>query len=159
MYAEISAALASLKTVTDLVKAAGSMANYGEMLAAVNTVQEKLSQALIANLASAEKQAALLERVRELEEEAMKLKDWEAKSKDYVLQAVGVEQRHFAQVYKPALQSAQARHWACTKCFQERKLYVLNAHGLHQYRCPNCGTEITPIIRGGSPAPIESAYE
>jgi rubrerythrin len=159
MYAEISGALASLKTITELVKAAGSMSNYGEMLAAVNTVQEKLSQALVANLTSAEKQAALLERVRELEEQAVKFKDWETKSKDYVLQAVGVEQRHFAQVYKPAVQPAQARHWACTKCFEERKLYVLNAHGLLHYKCPNCGTEITPIIRGGSPAPIDSAYE
>ena len=159
MYAEISAALTSLKTVTDMVKAMRSMANYGELLAAVNTVQEHLSQALIANLASAEKQAALLERVRELEAAAMKFKDWETKAKDYVLQAVGVQKLHFAQIYKPALKSQQARHWACAKCFADGKIYVLSMQGIHTYECPNCGTKISPIVQGGMPAPIESAYE
>ena len=159
MYAEIFAALTSLKTVTDIVKAMRSMANYGELLAAVNTVQEHLSQALVANLAGAEKQASLLERVRELEAEALKFKDWEAAAKDYVLQAVGVEQRHFAQIYKPAVESQKARHWACAKCFQEQKLYFLSEHERFGYRCPNCNASIAPIVQGGSPAPISSAYE
>jgi hypothetical protein len=159
MYAEISAALASLKTVADLAKAAGSMANYGEMLAAVNTVQEKLSEALVANLASAEKQSALLERIRELEAQAMQFKDWESKAKDYMLQAVGVDGTHFAQIYKPSVQSPKARHWACAKCFEEQKLYVLSASDEYTYQCPNCQAELSPIESGGSLARIQSAYE
>ena len=159
MYAEISSALAGLKTITELAKAAGSMANYGEMLAAVNTVQEKLSMALVSNLASMEKQATQIERITELEAQIVQFKDWSAKSNDYVLQAVGAYKTDFAQVYKPSHQSPQARHWACAKCFQDSKLYVLSADGRQGYKCPNCNNGITPIVPGGTLAPIDSAYE
>ena len=160
MYAEISSALTALKTITELTKAAKSMANYGELLDAVNTVQEQLSAALVLNLGSIEKQAAQFERIGQLEAEIMEFKDWDTKSKDYVLQAVGGYKRDFAQIYKPAHQPTQARHWACVKCFQESKIYILTSSASgHTYCCQNCKAEIGPIIPGGTLAPIESAYE
>ena len=159
MDSEITSAIASLKTVAELAKAAHGLANYNELVAAVSEVNTKLLAATAVALASLEKQLALNEQVSALKQELMGVKDWERESQDYVLQAVGLQKRHFAQVYKPAVQSAKPRHWACAKCFQERKIYVLSTHGHHDYKCPNCGNEITPIVQGGTQAPIDSAYE
>ena len=159
MYAEISSAIASAKTALDLAKAANGLTNYNELVTAISEVNAKLMNATAVALASQEKQSALIDEVRTLKQKLMNFENWKSESKDYVLQSVGLEKRHFAQVYKPSVQSSKDRHWACVKCFQERKLYVLSAHKRFSYKCPNCGMEIAPIIPGGTLAPIESAYE
>ncbi len=159
MYTEISSAMVSAKAALAFIKAANSLSNYNELVAAVSEVNAKLMDANVAALASHEKQTALTEKVRSLEEKLMESEDWERKSQDYILQSVGVEGRHFAQIYKPSVQVSQAKHWACAKCFQERKIYILSACNRHKYKCPNCGSEIAPTIDGGMLSPIESAYE
>lgn len=159
MYAEISAALSSLKSLSELVKAANSISNYGEMILAVNMVQEKLSQALLANIESIEKSVKLQERVTELEAELAAFHEWSKVSEAYVLQAVGIERRHFAQIYRPAASTFQPRHWVCAKCFEERRLFILSASDRHNYECPNCHSKISPIERGGGLSPISGAYE
>ena len=158
MYAEISAAISSAKTALELAKAANVLANFNELVSAVSEVNTRLLAATAVALASQEKQAALLEQVASLKEELRSVSNWEALAKDYRLQAVGVEQKHFARVHRPENPSSEAKHWACAKCFQERKLYILSGHGRFDYKCPNCQSEISPIVQGGSLAPIESAY-
>jgi hypothetical protein len=158
MYAEISSAIASVKTAIDIAKAAKGLSNYNELVSALSEVNAKLMSATGVALASQEKQASLVDEVSTLKRKLMDFEGWETKSKDYVLQAVGVREQHFAQIYKPPMHSLQARHWACAKCFQERKVYILSAHGMHNYKCPNCEAEIGPIVQGGMLAPIASAY-
>ena len=158
MFAEISAAASSAKIALELVKAANKLANYNELVAAVSEVNAKLMDATVIALASQEKQSTLADEVRALKQELVERENWERESQNYTLQAVGVEGQHFAQVYKPTMQSTKARHWACAKCFQEQKMYPLSAHKRFSYKCANCGTEISPIIPGGNLAPIESAY-
>ena len=159
MYAEISAALISLKTLGDLVKSANSLSNYGEMLAAVNTVQERLSQALLANVEALEKSVKLQARVTELENDLAAAQDWAGTARDYRLQAVGVEGKHFAQIYRPQGASTQPKHWACVPCFQNKKLSILSASDRYTYQCSVCKTVITPIERGSGLSPIVAAYE
>ena len=159
MYAEISSAITSAKAALEIAKTAHSLANYNELVAAISEVNTKLMDATAVALASQEKQSALMDEVRALKQELMKLEDWKGKSTDYILQAVGVEAIHFAQVYKPLVQSAKARHWACAKCFEEQKLYMLSAGDQYTHQCPNCKTELSPIEVGGSLASIESAYK
>ena len=159
MYAEISAAITSAKAALEIAKAANGLSQYNELVSAVSEVNAKLMAATVTALASLEKNAALAEQVSALKEELMKFKNWKSESQDYILQAVGVEGHHFAQVYKPAVQTLQAKHWACAKCFQERKIYYFSAHGRNSYKCPNCENTIAPIVQGGSLAPIESAYQ
>lgn len=159
MFAEISSAITSAKTALDIAKAAHGLSNYNELVAAVSEVNAKLLDATAVALASQEKQSALMEEVRRLREEVENFQSWNEVAREYRLQAVGVEKAHFAQVYQPSGPSAQARHWACAKCFQDRKLYVLSASNRFTYECPSCESNISPIIRGGSLAPIDSAYE
>lgn len=158
MYAEINSALASLKVLTDIAKTANSMSNRIEMLDAVTTLQQQLHQALSASLATVEKQAALAERVRELESELAAASQWDRKSKDYQLRAVGAHRNHFVQAFVPSETSRAVRHWACANCFETRRISVLSALG-RSYKCGVCQLELDPIIQGGSLAPIESAYD
>ena len=159
MYAEISAAIASVKTALEIAKAANSLSHYNELVSALSEVNAKLMDATVTAMASLEKNAALSDEVRTLKEELMKFKNWERESQDYILQAVGVDGQHFAQVYKPSVQTTKAKHWACAKCFQERKIYYFSAHGRYSYKCPNCENTIAPIVAGGTIASIESAYQ
>ncbi|HSI52103.1 MAG TPA: hypothetical protein VLA61_27875 [Ideonella sp.] len=159
MFAEISAAISSTRNALELVKAAHGLSNYNELVAAVSEVNSKLFAATAIALQSQEKQAALAAEIEELKNELANIRNWDAQAKNYFLQAVGVEQRHFVQVYKHCSSIVTAKHWACAKCFQERKLYILSAHERHSYICPNCEFKITPIAVGGALSSIESAYE
>ena len=160
MFAEISSAITSAKTALEIAKAANGLTNYNELVAAVSEVNSKLLDATAVVLASQERQSALMDEVRALKDELAKMRRWDEVAKEYRLQAVGVEKRHFAQIYRPAIEGAKARHWACAKCFQEQKLYILSAaDNRYTYQCPNCKTEISPIVQGAGLAPIETAYE
>lgn len=159
MYTEINSALASAKIALSIAKAAKNLSNYNELVTAVSEVNAKLVEATVVALASLEKQNALTDEINSLKEELMKREDWESQSKDYVLQSVGAQKSHFAQVYKPPVESSKAKHWACAKCFQEHKIYILTAIDRFHYKCPNCQEKISPIKQGGGLAPIDSAYE
>jgi hypothetical protein len=155
MYAEIVSAIESAKALRELLKAANSLSNYNEIVAAVSEVSAKLMDATGVALASQEKQSLLAQRVRDLEEELVKLKDWEAQAKNYSL--IEVASGVFTYLYKPTMQSDQPRHWACAKCFQERKLFVLQRQHPPSYLCQNYGSKISPF-KDGSLVPIDAAY-
>ncbi len=107
-------------------------------------------------MAGKEKEAALSDKIRQLEEEIAKHENWEHTAKDYTLQNVGSD--NFAYVYKPIVESNQAKHWACANCFQERNLCILQHERLPAYICPNCGTKIEPYKDGGL-VRIDAVYE
>ena len=159
MYAEIKSALDSVKIISDLVQTYKELSNSNRLVAAISEANTKLLEATTAALASKEKESALIDKVRSLEQEIMSFKNWEREAQNYKLQAVGAEKSHFAQVYKPVVEPFKERHWACVKCFQEQKLFILNAHNRSCYKCQNCGSEIQPIAKGRGLAPIDSAYE
>jgi len=85
MYAEISAAIQSAKVLGELLKAAHGLANYNELVAAVSEVNAKLMDATAVALASQEKQSSLADRVAELENELLQLKNWESELQRYQL--------------------------------------------------------------------------
>jgi len=155
MYAEIVSAIESAKILRDLLKTANSLSNYNELVAAVSEINAKLMDATAVALASQEKQSTLAQRIRELEEELVKLKEWEAKTQNYTLKEVasGI----FAYAYTPAMQTSQPRHWACARCFQDNKLSVLQRQHPPTYICHSCGSKITPY-KDGRLVSIEEAY-
>ncbi len=156
MYAEISAAIKSAEVFLEIVKAAKSLSNYNEFVAAVSEVNTKLLHFLTAAVASKENELTLTNRIRQLEEDIAKREDWERTAKDYTLQNVGAD--NFAYVYKPIMQSNQARHWACVKCFKDKKCYPLQFQRPPAYICPNCGSKIHPY-KAGRIVRIDESYE
>jgi rRNA maturation endonuclease Nob1 len=146
MYSEILTVIKSMEVFLEILKAAKSLSNYNEFITTIAEVNEKLLRFLTAAVASAENELALNNRVRALEQQIMEHENWERTAKDYTLQNVG--SNNFAYIYKPPMQSNQPRHWACAKCFQERKLYMLQFQRPPAYICPNCGNKIHPRKKG-----------
>jgi DNA-directed RNA polymerase subunit RPC12/RpoP len=160
MIAEFLGAAQSVQALASLLKSAQGLANYNEIVAAVSEVNAKLMSAQAVGLQALESQSTLHARVKELEAQLQALNDWQQVAPDYALQAVGAFKRDFVRVYKPRGQGLEPRHWACARCFEEKKRYVLTqTQNERAYQCPNCGATVSPIIPGGTLAPIESAYE
>jgi len=156
MYAEIKAAVDSVKVLSSILSASKDLRHFNELASAVSELYEKLLTALTAALASKETEAALRERIRLLEQEVIEHKNWDVESQDDALQDVGMGV--FAYVYKPAMPTTKPRHWACTACFEHHKRSTLQwSKGV--YNCSHCGTSIQPFNQQGFPVSIADAYK
>lgn len=140
MYAEITAAIQSTKTAIDLVKAAHGLSNYSELLTAVTAVQIKLTDAIASELASQEKQAALAERVRELEEQIADFEDWKSQIQRYALFQFPTGALAYA--LRPGMENGEPIHYLCTACVDKKKKTTLQPNGRHLH-CPECKTNIS----------------
>lgn len=139
MYSEIAAAIQSSKIAIDLVKAAHGLANYSELLTAVTSVQEKLTDAIASELASQEKQAVLAERVRELERQLAEIADWKSQVQRYALFQFPTGALTYA--LKPGMENGEPMHHICTACVDKKKKTTLQPQGRFLH-CPECKTII-----------------
>ena len=106
-----------------------------------------------ANLLIASEQATnatLRERNRELEQQVVKLKNWEAESQRYLL----VDPGAFGVVYalKESMKGSDPPHYICATCYQSEKKSILHARIGSAPRptlnCPICKTELQCLGRG-----------
>lgn len=127
MYGGIVAADQSAKALADLVKAANSLSNHTQMVTAVHSVQEKLSDAITAHLASHEKQAGLFERVRELEKQIAEVENWESQEQRYAFFKFpsGV----LAYAVKPGMEQGEPMHYLCASCVDKKQKSTLQPKG------------------------------
>lgn len=139
MYAEITAAIQSTKTAIELVKAAHGLSNYSDLLTAVTAVQIKLTDAIASELASQEKQAALAERVRELENQIAEIEDWKSQIQRYALFQFPTGALAYA--LKEGMENGEPIHYLCTACVDKKKKTTLQPHGRFLH-CPECKTDI-----------------
>jgi hypothetical protein len=151
MYAEIVAAVQSTKTLAEMLKTAHSLSNYSELLTAVTAVQMKLADAIASELASQEKQAALAERVRELEKQIDEVENWKTQMQRYAL--FEFPTKALAYALKPEMQDGQPIHYLCTACVDKKQKSTLQPGGRFLH-CPVCKTNIAmqsapPLSRGG----------
>lgn len=139
MYSEIVAAIQSTKTAIELVKAANGLSNYSELLTAVTAVQIKLTDAIASELESQEKQAALAERVRELEKQIADIEDWKNQIQRYALFQFPTGALAYA--LKPGHENGEPMHYLCTACVDKKKKTTLQP-GDRRLHCPECKTNI-----------------
>ena len=149
MYTEIASAIQSTKTALDLVKAARGLANYSELLTAVTEVQIKLTDAIASELASQEKQAELLERVRELEKRLSEFESWDAQIARYALFAF--ETKAMAYALKPGMENGQPMHYLCLPCADKRQRSTLQPNGRYLI-CPNPACKAAIAIEKAPPS-------
>ena len=140
MYAEIIAAVQSTKTLAELLKAAHSLSNYSELLTAVTAVQQKLTEAIASGLESQEKQAALLERVRELEAQLAAVHEWQQQIERYAL--IEFPTKALAYGLKPEHANGEPHHHLCVTCVENKRKTTLQPQGRHLH-CPICKTVIS----------------
>lgn len=135
MYSEITAAIQSAKAAINLVKAAHGLSNYSELLTAVTDVQIKLTDAIASELASQEKQAALAERVRELEKQLADIEDWKSQLQRYAL--FEFPTKALAYALRPSMENGEPMHYLCTACVDKGKKTTLQPDGRFLL-CPEC---------------------
>lgn len=127
MYAEIVSAVQSAKALGELVKAAHSLSNYTEFVAAVSEVSAKLMDATAVALASQEKQAALSNEITELKDKLRKLEHFEQEAKRYEL--VKLPLGGFVFSLKKGMENGQPHHYLCATCMNKGEITILQPEG------------------------------
>lgn len=163
------AELQAFQAITGSLKSAGEIAKALVSLKVTSDIQTKiieLNGSILAAQSSAlsaqASQMELLERVRELESDSVKLKDWETEKQRYD------PKRFDPGVVVPALKeefvrSGELDHLLCPACYQKSEKSILQptpelVRRYRVHRCPACQTELAfsyvppnnpPNVQGG----------
>ena len=149
MLTEITSAIQSTKTALEIVKAARGLANYSELLTAVTEVQIKLTDAIASELASQEKQAELLERIRGLEKQLSEFESWDSQIQRYELHAF--QTKAMAHALKSGMENGQPMHYLCLPCADKRQRSTLQPSGRYLV-CPNPACKATIAVEKAPPS-------
>ncbi|MCX7060066.1 MAG: hypothetical protein NTZ11_04120 [Gammaproteobacteria bacterium] len=136
MYAEISAAIQSVKTVSELAKAASSLSNYNELIAAVSDVNAKLMEATAMALASQERHSQLLNRVAQLEAELKLVHERRKLAERYELHKFPTGA--LAYRLREEYESPEPSHFLCAKCVDDGGHTKLQVLGNRRLKCHTC---------------------
>ena len=113
--------------------------------------QKGMAQANADTLAQIQTSLALLERNRELEQQIVNFKNWEAESKRYRLVDPGA--RGVVYALKESMKNGDPPHYLCTTCYHAGKKSLLGTtvvNNLHHpfLTCPVCETAVELNGRG-----------
>ena len=160
MIQELLIASQSVQALGTLLKAANGLANYNEIVAAISEVNTKLMQANTVALTSQEKQAALANRISELETELRGFKNWDNEINRYELRqlAPGI----FAYGLKPGQENGEPPHLLCPNCVSrhQKSLLQLTDEGQsgRDYECQNCSSTLR-IWTNRHPVQLPTDYD
>ena len=148
-----TAVLSSLKAAKDIAE---GLFKLGEGEAFKSKFIEFQSKVIDANDAVGriqEERAALLERIRELEEQVAQFEAWTSEKEKYELKQVAPGA--FAYVPKKTVQGAEPSHWLCTTCYERGKKRFLQKGMIASwaqlnYHCAECGSTI-PVPSNANP--------
>ncbi|WP_287459187.1 hypothetical protein [Sphingomonas sp.] len=147
MITEIAAGFASLKSAVDIVTAINGALKASEVIEIKTTLNRLILDAQQTLFLAQQENAASADRIRELEQEIIRMTDWTAERQNYELREVAPGA--FAYVKKAAMQDAEPGHWLCTNCFEDRKKSILQLQGLgstgqwHIHACPRCSAKFS----------------
>lgn len=137
MVAEVFAGLSALKAAFDLTKGLKEINDAAIRNGAIIDLQEKIRDAQ-------QTQSALVERVRDLEAQAARLKTWEVEKQRY--QLAEVAPRQYAYVLRPEEKDCEPPHWICPRCYEHEEKSVLqgfkSATFGWSHNCPVCELKI-----------------
>lgn len=149
----IQGAITGLKTASDIAIGLGKL----NTLAQVQEKSVELGQIIVAaqsaTLSAYADQAAMIEEVRALKEEIMRVKAWETQKQRYKLvspwKAGGV-----AYALRESMANGEPPHLICTKCYEDGRKSILNPvrieNGFLGFGCPICKSQIPTGYRGGA---------
>ena len=134
MVADVVAGLGAIKTAFDIAKGLKDIDDAARRNAAVIDLQEKI-------LAAQRAQAALVERIGDLEAKVASFEAWGAQKKRYELKDFGGDT--FAYELKQSEAGGEPAHRICPSCYEKQQRHVLQARGRNAfsqdiYRCPGC---------------------
>ncbi|MBF8177687.1 hypothetical protein [Herminiimonas contaminans] len=147
----IGGALGSLKAAGDIAKTLLDIRNTSEVATKVAGIQSALLDAQYSLLEANAAQSALIEKVRDLKEEIVRMKTWDNEKVRYKL--------HSPQpgIITYALQESHSNgeppHYICTNCYQDGRKSLLNQKpdgktGDYYFACPSCPSSQPTGYRG-----------
>ena len=142
----ISALAASLQSAVEIARVMKGLQDASAIQSKVIELQGVIMSAQANALAAQTDQFALLNRVRDLEQEMAAMGEWHTEKQRYELRQV--DRGAFAYVLRSEMQGAEPPHWLCASCFQNSKKRILQYRERDRgerrpsYRCPDCSAEI-----------------
>ena len=151
----IQGAITGLKTASDIAIGLGKL----NTLAQVQEKSVELGQIIVAaqsaTLSAYADQTAMIEEVRALKEEIMRVKAWETQKQRYKLTSTW-EGGGVAYALRESMASGEPPHLICTNCYESGRKSILNpisdSRLFISYACPVCESQIPTNYRG-SPKP------
>ncbi len=134
--AEFLTGLGAFKTMFDIAKGLKDTNDAAVRNAAVIELQEKI-------LGAQAQQTALIEQVRQLEEQVAGFETWQAEKSRYELK--DLKRGFFAYIPKVGEEGGEPPHALCTNCYQKGVKSILQCNGsqnIHHraWDCAACGT-------------------
>jgi len=125
------AILGFMKSAIDVTNGLRALAKAPDQVGKIVELQGFLLKAQLA-------QSALIDEKRNLEEEVVRLKAWDAGKLNYQLHTVGLGA--FVYATKPELRVGEPPHWICTQCYEDGRKSILQCHGRTLNRAKNLWT-------------------
>lgn len=141
----IQAAATSLNAAVNIANGLLQLKISSEVQTKIGELNAKILSAQTSALAANVDQFALLERVRELEEEVRRAKAWEAEKEKYELcrHEPGIHTRRL----KANASGGEIPHEICTNCYSVQKVSPLHivegAYRTKELFCPACKTSLS----------------
>jgi hypothetical protein len=136
MYAEISAAIQSVKTVAELANAANTISNHNELMAAVADVNSKLMEATAVALAAQERHSGLLNKIADLEKLVSNLAAKQTRADRYQLHKFPTGSLVYK--LKEEAEGDEPMHFLCAKCVDTGGHTKLQPWGARRLKCFAC---------------------
>ena len=145
MINEISLALTSIKSATDIIKGLVNLKTEAAVTEKVIDLQSIiLDLHSHINLLNTEFSKVLSEK-KSFEDELNNINDWSVEKQKYIM--AEIDAKVFVFVHKDYLESKVETYWLCAHCFEGKRLksiYQLKKDEGYQkiYYCPSCKNEI-----------------
>jgi hypothetical protein len=162
-YGMIQGAVVSLKAAADIAVALSNIKTMSEVQAKAIELQQIILAAQSGALAAQSEQFALLQQIRDLEEEVANAKAWNEQKQRYAL--VSPWQGAVTYALKKQSSNAEPPHWICATCYENGRRSILNdgmkyapagrGRNAVSLVCPVCSAHIVSEWSGG---PIERKY-
>lgn len=137
MAAELMTGLAIFKSLFDTAKGLKDLNDATIRNAVSIELQEKI-------LAAQQQQAALIQRVGELEKEMASFEAWQAEKKRYHLTDFG--EGTFAYLLKSEMGNGEPSHRLCATCYEQGKKSILQTQGRDSFSRENAYCHLCKVI-------------
>lgn len=140
----IQGAISGLKVASDLTKGFLDLKSMAEVQGKVIELQNAILAAQSNALAANADQVAMAEEIRNLKEDASRLKSWSTERSRYELKAL--EPGIFTYALKRDSAAGEPPHWICARCYNTGSKFLLQSegdyYGATEYVCHGCNSRI-----------------
>lgn len=134
-------AMTGLKAAADIALGLSKLKTMAEVNAKAIELQQIILGVQSTALTAQSEQAALVQRIRDLEQEVVRVKAWEAQKQRYAL--VKPWEGAVAYALKKSMCAGEPPHWICPHCYEDGRRSMLQdamdkSQGGTGYRCAAC---------------------